>query len=73
MSAGGFRDDRKALGIISVIALLCMFFGAVGSNALPADVFGIVERFSTYSAVVYTAFLGAYAYLQLTPKREAIE
>ncbi len=63
ISVGGFRDGKKILGIVSIIALLCMMLGAAGSSALPQDVFGLVERFSTYSAVVYTGFLGVYSYL----------
>ena len=64
IAVGGFRDGRKRLGILSVIALACMFFGAAGSMNLPRAVFGIVERFSTYSAVVFTGVLGAHAYFR---------
>ena len=66
ISIGGHRDNRKVLYIVSVLALLCMFFGAAGSGALPQSVFGIIERFSTYSAVVFTGFLGIYWYLSFT-------
>ena len=37
-----------------------MFLGAAGSMGLPKEIFGIVERFSTYSAVVFTGILGVY-------------
>jgi len=60
----GFKDGQKVLGVVSVVCLLCMMFGAAGSNALSPDVFGLVERFSTYSAVVFTGFLGAYGYMK---------
>jgi hypothetical protein len=36
--------------------------GAVGSGAFPKEVFGIFERFSTYSAVVFTTILGIYGF-----------
>lgn len=62
IAIGSFRDRRKALGILAIIALLCMFFGAAGSANLPQSIFGIVERFSTYSAVIFTAILGVFAY-----------
>ena len=62
IAAGSFRDHRKGLGIISLAALACMFFGAAGSTILPKEIFGIVERFSTYSAVVFTGILGVYWY-----------
>jgi len=58
----GIKGGRKVLGIAAIIAFVAMMFGAVGSQALPQDVFGLVERFSTYSAVVFTAFLGFYWY-----------
>lgn len=61
IAVGSFRDHRKTLGILAAAALGCMFFGAAGSSALPKEIFGIVERFSTYSAVVFTAVLGIYA------------
>ncbi len=66
IAAGSFRDNRKGLSILAVIALLCMFFGAVGSMKLPKEVFGIAERFSTYSAVVFTGVLGVYGYYHFT-------
>lgn len=60
----GFKDGQKMLGIVSVVCLLCMMFGAIGSSALSPDIFGLVERFSTYSAVVFTGFLGVYGYMK---------
>ena len=63
LSIGGSRDGRKILSIISIIALLCMFFGAVGTSVFPEEFFGLVERFSTYSAVIFIGFLGVYWYI----------
>ena len=60
IAAGSFREHRKALGIISLAALVCMFSGAAGSAILPKEIFGIAERFSTYSAVIFTGILGVY-------------
>jgi len=64
IAVGSFKDKRKKLGILALAALGCMFFGAVGSGALPKSVFGIPERFSTYSAVIFTAVLGVYWHLK---------
>ena len=63
ISISGFKDGKKVLGIIATIALLLMFIGAAGSMAVPKDIFGLVERFSTYSAVVFTGVLGIYVYM----------
>ncbi len=39
-----------------------MFIGAVGSKAVPPEYFGIVERFSVFAAVGFTAVLGIYLF-----------
>ena len=61
---GSIKEDDKALAACAVISLLCMMFGAVGSQLLPKNIFGAVERFSTYSAVIFTGILGIWGYLQ---------
>lgn len=64
ISTGSLRgkEKHKLLGILSLISLLLMFTGAVGSQNVPKEVFGIVERFSTYSAVLFTGVLGIYGF-----------
>lgn len=64
IAIGSFKDRRKALGICSIIALVLMFIGAVGSGLVPAEYFGVVERFSTYSAVVFCAVLGLFCFTE---------
>lgn len=60
IAVGSFKDKRKTLGIPALVALGCMFLGPVGLSVFPKAVFGIFERFSTYSAVAFTAVLGVY-------------
>ena len=60
IAVGSFREHRKGLGVLSLAALTCMFFGAGGSMNLPKEIFGVAERFSTYSAVVFTGVPGVY-------------
>ena len=62
ISVGAFKSKKKTLGILSLTSLILMFMGAAGSGILPKSVFGIVERFSTYSAVVFTMVLGIYGF-----------
>ena len=64
ISVGSFRgkDKHKLLGTLAIISLVLMFVGAVGSANVPKEVFGIVERFSTYSAVIFTSILGIYGF-----------
>ncbi len=62
ISIGSFKGKHKVLGVLSIISLVLMFVGAIGSNSCPKEVFGIFERFSTYSAVIFTGILGIYGY-----------
>lgn len=60
---GGFRKKCfKSLAICALIALCCMFIGAIGTGVIPHEYFGIVERFSCYSAVAFNAVLGIFGY-----------
>lgn len=70
IAVGSFKDQRKKLGILALISLGCMFIGAAGSGALPKAVFGIIERFSTYSAVIFTAVLGVYWYIRFDGEKK---
>jgi len=63
IAAGGFKNKTyKPLAIIALFALGFMFLGVIGVNILPADYFGIPERFSVYSAAVFNAVLGVYGF-----------
>ena len=62
IAVGSFKSNKKVLGILSIISLLLMFVGAVGSGNVPKEIFGIFERFSTYSAVIFTSILGIYGF-----------
>lgn len=55
---GGFKSSNKVLAWISLAAFLLMFLGAAGSAAVPKGYFGVVERLSTYSVVIYQFLLG---------------
>jgi len=64
IAVGGFKSKvNKPLAVISLISLGFMFLGVIGVGVVPADYFGIPERFSVYSAVVFNAVLGVYGYL----------
>ena len=60
LAVGGVRAKRRALAVAALVSLCCMCFGSVGGGALPASAFGLVERFSTYAAVLFTAFFGIW-------------
>lgn len=64
IAVGGFKSGNKVLAWCAVVAFLMMVFGAAGSAAVPRAYFGIVERFSTYSAVCFTAVIAVIAFLK---------
>ena len=56
---GGFKETKnKSIAIWAAIALFLMFIGAIGTGAVPKQYFGIVERFSLFSAVGFNMILG---------------
>lgn len=60
---GGYRDRRyRSLAIWASIALLLMIAGAIGTNIVPREYFGIPERFSVFAAAGFNAVLGVYLY-----------
>ena len=60
IALGAKKAGLRSLGIWAVVCLAAMLIGPVGTALLPAAVFGLFERFSTFSAVVFNAVLGMY-------------
>ena len=59
----GFRKDGiRGIGIWAAVALIMMMIGAIGQGAVPPKYFGIVERFSVFSAVGFNAVRGIYLF-----------
>lgn len=60
---GGYRERKyRSLAIWATIALALMFAGAIGTNILPRELFGIPERFSVFAATGFNAVLGVYLF-----------
>lgn len=60
---GGYRDKRyRPLALWATAALALMLMGAVGTNAVPPEFFGIPERFSVFAATGFNAVLGIYLF-----------
>lgn len=55
---GARKEKMKSLGICAIVCLAAMMCGPIGMGAMPKSVFGIFERFSVFSAVVFNAALG---------------
>lgn len=63
IAMGGKKAGLPSLGVWAIVALIAMMAGPVGTFLLPPSVFGLFERFSTFSAVVFNAVLGMYLFL----------
>ncbi len=61
---GGYKDKRyRLLAVCATIALSLMLVGAIGTNVVPKEYFGIPERFSVFAATIFNAILGIYLFL----------
>lgn len=60
VAIGARQEELKSLSIWAIVCLVAMLLGPIGTGLLPAAVFGLFERFSTFSAVVFNAVLGVY-------------
>ena len=60
IAVGTKKEQIKSLRVWAVVCLAAMIIGPIGTSLLPQAVFGLFERFSTFSAVVFNAVLGIY-------------
>ncbi len=58
IAIGAKRERIEMVYFGAVFCLLAMLGGAFGTGVLPRAVFGIAERFSTFSVVIFNAILG---------------
>ena len=60
---GGLCDKKySSLVVWAGVALFFMIAGAIGTNVLPPELFGIPERFSVFAATGFNAVLGIYLF-----------
>jgi hypothetical membrane protein len=60
---GGRKNKAtKAIAILGLVTLVFMFLGSIGTGVVPQAYFGVFERFSVYSVVIYTAMLGLFGF-----------
>ena len=60
--AGAKGRDCRSYGVCAAIALGMMLIGAVGTKIVPAEYFGIAERFSVFAATGFNAALGIHLF-----------
>ena len=60
--AGAKRKDCRSYGVCAGVALGMMLVGAMGMKIVPAEYFGVVERFSVFAATGFNAALGIHLF-----------
>ena len=60
---GAKKEGMKSLFIWACVCLAAMLLGPIGTGIMPKAVFGLFERFSTFSAVAFNAVLGTFLLL----------
>lgn len=60
IAIGSRKEPLPSLSNWTIGCLAAMMIGALGTGIMPKSVFGLFERFSTFSAVVFNAVLGVY-------------
>ena len=60
--AGAKNKNCRSYGICATMALTMMLAGALGMKIVPAEYFGVVERFSVFAATGFNAALGIHMF-----------
>lgn len=60
--AGAKSKDCRSFGVCAAVALAMMLVGAMGMKIVPAEYFGVVERFSVFAATGFNAALGIHLF-----------
>lgn len=61
----GFKEkEYKSYAICALIALCMMLVGALGMKIVPAEYFGVVERFSVFAVTGFNASLGLHLFFE---------
>lgn len=60
--AGAKDRSCRSYGVCAGISLAMMLVGAVGMKLVPAEYFGVVERFSVFAATGFNAALGIHLF-----------
>ena len=60
--AGAKSKSCRSYGVCAAVALAMMLVGAVGMKLVPAAYFGVVERFSVFTATGFNAALGIHLF-----------
>ena len=68
--AGIKSKNCRSYGVCAAVALAMMLVGAMGMKIVPAEYFGVVERFSVFAATGFNAALGIHLFFTKIEKGE---
>ncbi len=60
--AGTKSKNCRSYGVCAAVALAMMLVGAMGMKIVPAEYFGVVERFSVFATTGFNAALGIHLF-----------
>ena len=60
IAVGARKELIPSLSNWAIVCFAAMMIGAIGTGVVPKAVFGLFERFSTFSVVIFNAILGFY-------------
>ena len=70
IAVGSFLEKDKVFGLLSILSLILMFVGAFGAAKFSKQYFGLFERFSIYSTIIFTGMFGIKSFLSKHLKRK---
>ena len=70
IAAGIQNRGCRSYGVCAAVALAMLLVGALGMKFVPAEYFGVVERFSVFAATGFPTALGIHLFCM---KPEAIK
>ena len=68
--AGAKSKDCRSYGVCAAVALAMMLVGAMGMRIIPAEYFGVVERFSVFAATGFNTALGIHLFCMKSKENE---
>lgn len=70
IAIGAGKEPIPVLARWAIACLAAMLLGAFGTGIMPKALFGLFERFSTFSAVVFNAVLGVFLLKGAFPEKD---
>ena len=68
--AGAKNKSCRSYGVCAAVALAMMLVGAMGMKIVPAEYFGVVERFSVFAATGFNTALGIHLFCMKSKENE---